>query len=478
MKGISNTEAFKFFDRYSASHRLFIWLSFCRFVERSDALTPKPGVPLPQSLFQWLNLWEKEQGRGQEGQRERTVKIPWWLYSVCFLVGGLTMLGVLMAHTGTAINIWAPLFLFAFLPFLLSLFTGCFAIFSTAEGRQKPPGYDFLAQRFDLPSFDKHRLVLQPWLSWQIQRGAALAVLGGLLSFFVFATFQEVQFYWSSTFISNSETMVKVFHWIALPWQALAEAPSLDLVQASQNRMSEIGGHGSIVSGQSSSLWQFVVLSVLFYGLLPRLVLTQFFRWQLTLRLKQTIEVSSLFEQFLNRQQQTISIDPLLDDVTESASKSPVSLDPSLSSDQTHSFNPDLSGESTLDKSTLVKSAVSENTGYLIGWRLSDFEREIKGEGISGFLKKNLGVGSWQSEEDWLQSTDFPLGETVYLLAEEWQTPTGELADVLDILKERDITVSLFILTDKKMSDRSDVMSKTWLFFAKQHQVELQRGRL
>ncbi|WP_028301379.1 DUF2868 domain-containing protein [Oceanospirillum beijerinckii] len=487
MSQAANSDVRDFFIKPSVSQGLFRWFDFRQFVERGSTLNLSDGQAPPQSLVQWLALWQRQtrdarnMGYGNQQGFQNQVGVPWWFGLVCLVLGVLTMLGVLMAHAGSAINIWAPLFLFAFLPFIFSLLSGFLPLFISSERRSKPMAYNLLAKHLNLPEFERHRMLLQPWLSGQLQKGASFALLGGLACFFVFATFQQVSFYWSSTFITDSTTMTQVFHWIALPWQWWLDAPGQVLVAASQHRLTA----EAIVQGHSSALWQFIVMAVLCYGLLPRLMLIAIFRGQLKRRLSQAIEVSSLFEQFLNRHQQTFSIDPLMPDAPEQPQGAP---------DKTTNKADNLEKSEPVERVYQDQNVVSEKSPPLsaadldadivLGWRLAQPDSRVS---------KNLGAGSWLDDEAYLESLSdsavhvssqitFHTGsqssslsdpQSIALLVEAWQTPTGELADVVDIVSEQKIQIELWLTGLDAQPERSDMMLKTWQFFAKQHQIKL-----
>lgn len=475
MSQADHSDVKDFFIKPSVSKGLFLWFAFRQFIERGSVLTVSSEQGTPQSLMQWLTLWQQQEYHASNNYPGNT-GMPWWFNLVSLLLGALAMLGVLVAHAGSAINIWAPLFLFAFLPFALSLFTGFLPLIVASESRSKPLGYELFAKRLNLPEFDSHRLLLQPWISWQIQKAAGFALLGGLLCFFVFATFQQVSFYWSSTFITDSNTMAQLFYWIALPWQWWLEAPSLELVTASQHRLTESVN----LQGHSSALWQFIVLAVICYGLLPRLLLIALFRGQLKNRLSQSINVSSVFEQFLNRQQQMVSIEPVMPDSDEQLNTDANSVESGEAASATDAFTANkvsdpLRSEEQHDGSehrvqrenglSAETEMISDKAGLWVGWRLAESESRIE---------KNLGTGSWQDDESWLTSLSITQQQPLLLKVEAWQTPTGELADILEIIKSQQLSVEIVVIGLNEQTERADMMAKTWQFFAKQNGVPCQ----
>ncbi|MBB1488997.1 DUF2868 domain-containing protein [Oceanospirillum sediminis] len=472
MSHLPDSEASEFFLKRSASFSLFLWLSFCRFVEQgkvlslnsqacSDISSSVSGTPT--SLQQWLTLWQQQAFRPQH-----LIRLPWWLWGVCLITGAVTMSGVLAVQAGGIINIWLPLFLFAFFPCLLSLLTAVSAASSPEKPRHPPLGYHWLAERYQLPDFQPNHLLLRPWLARQLQQGASLMVLGGLIAFFVFATFQEIRFYWSSTFIQNYETMAAIFHWIALPWQLWLEAPALSVVEASQFSVQPFAEPGQ--TEQSSELWSFVVAAVLTYGLLPRLLLMALFNYQLKSRLGRAIQTSVVPEQFLNHQQHTVSIDPLQQE--EAPEDQPQDTMPVATKTETEEKATKRPDQQEPQTETEIKSQprIQEPalTGYQVGWRLSETEIPVR---------HNLGLASWQADEDWLNQLSTVETEAIALIADLWQIPTGELADIAEQLRDKGVTLRLILINAQNIAaERTDVQLKTWQFFADRHQLPLEQS--
>lgn len=491
----AHSGAVPFFFRSSVSRGLFLWLAFTRYTEQSKTLTVSDNHQTPSTSVEWLVLWQQ-----QTRESFQPVHLPWWLYALALVAGSITMAGVLAASVSGAINLWLPLFLFAFIPLLFSAASLIRAVWvSTSD--TPPPGYQWLSRHYDLPAFRSHPTLLAPWLATRWQSLSALTLTGGLICFMVFATFQEVQFYWSSTFIQDSQTMAQMLSWVSLPWQFWAGSPSVAQVMASQYHLTGTGFTGS------ATLWQFIILSILHYGLLPRLLLILLFHLQLKKRLTQEIQHSGILEQFFNCQQQIVSHQPLLpehqispdqkdsmadeehtidSENAESVSRQAVSTETESASTEAESKSTEITSPETANlKITAPEADDTEHTEAdteqtetvnaqktdqcLLGWRLNHPQSQIQ---------KNLGTGSWREDEQWLTQLSLSDQQSVTLFAGLWQTPTGELADVLELLHSKDVQPELIILDDGCAPERSDLMLNSWQFFARQHKIDLIRRTL
>lgn len=102
---------------------------------------------------------------------------------------------------------------------------------------------------------------------------------GALLSTWLLVAFTDLAFGWSTTLQLRSEDVHSVFRLLALPWAGWlpSAAPDLSLTEASRYFR---GGQGLDVS-RLGEWWPFVMLTILTYGLLPRLGLLVLGGWRL-----------------------------------------------------------------------------------------------------------------------------------------------------------------------------------------------------
>ncbi len=356
------------------------------------------------------------------------------------LMGVLSMLGLLAVNLGDPVNVWVPIFLFALIPLVFSMITAVIVLvqpgrFDSVQAGSKGVLIGVLQRLMSRHGRDWYRdspRLFVPWVQWQLQRSACLFMVCALITFFGFATFQDVRFVWSSTFIQQDSTMLAVFSGIALPWEWFLGGLSLESIQAS--RLNPVSGSTVAMAVAVEPLWPFVIASVVCYGLLPRLILLCVFRRQLRQRLISNIEGAGSVEAFLNRHQQESSQNALV-----------VALDEA----------PVVSGD-----------VIVEGQGYQIGWRLSEAAQLSCGP-----LVRNLGLGEWEEDESWLLSDHCPSDKPMTMLVAFWQTPTGECEDCLQLLRLNNMNVSLVLLGVVVSNERERAQLRSWQFFGEKCRV-------
>ena len=409
----------KGFFKGSLSQSLFQWLSFGRFVQEQQTLSLSEDRQ-PTHLTEWLAAWQRQ---NHPTDALPAAGIVLWGAA---LMGCITMAGLLSVGLGSPINLWLPLVLFALLPLLMSLLSST-QLWS--GGRTRPGhGYLWLLKVFRLQSrpdwLTESPRLIWPWLNWQLQQAACVFLVAALLTFFGFATFQELHFVWSSTFIQQDDTMMTVLAAMSVPWSWWLPSPGLDVVQATR-----YGTESDVQTG----LWPLVVAAIVFYGLLPRIVLLLLFRRQLKQRLVDSIECSGTVEAFLNHQLQQVSQHALAVDDTQIE---------------------DVPVQVTVD-------ATSD-----LGWRLAN--QGQSDNAVMPNLVRNLGLDDWQEEERWLASDAVALPHPVRMLVDFWQTPTGELEDCLQPIQANNSQLTLVLIhaPANRDAEREQAQLSSWRYFA------------
>ncbi|NHO67823.1 DUF2868 domain-containing protein [Aestuariicella hydrocarbonica] len=345
-------------------------------------------------------------------------------------IGFGAMAGVLNYSGNQPINVWIPLALFAFIPFGLTLSSFYFSVLSPAE--QSEHGHPFLmmlVKKLKLRAFLPYKNLLFPWLFWQAQKVAIFFSLAALLSFFLLATFQDYQFGWSSTLITDNATMTRIMRVITWPWHWFIASPSAELI--SDTRFSALN---ATLSGVNENWWLTLVMAIMVYGILPRFLLTLFLRKRFVNKLKRNISGSGDIEQFVVAQ-------------THQASHNPIQFDGQL----------ELPDRVSIDDSKVD----------LISWQQPGFPLPVV---------KNLGTCDWHEDEQWLMSAASHLVKPVLVIVDPVQTPTGELADCIDLLKQNNVSVSLVLYTNEIEEKRFVQQLKSWQYFAQRHHIDLKRG--
>ncbi|MDO6749159.1 DUF2868 domain-containing protein, partial [Gilvimarinus sp. 1_MG-2023] len=107
---------------------------------------------------------------------------------------------------------------------------------------------------------------LFPWMLWQTQWLGLVFSVAALLAFFALATFQDYQFGWSSTLISDNRTMVHMMAVVSWPWHWLVASPGLELISQSRFSAQDVMGAGAGMGSRQSGWWPTLVMAIMAYG--------------------------------------------------------------------------------------------------------------------------------------------------------------------------------------------------------------------
>lgn len=418
--------ALHFFLKDGLSKAVFNWLNFRLFVANNKLKLPiiDNTSPQTQSPDDLLAQWQKQQF---------IVSPSPWLYRILSLlmimIGFTTMATVLNYNVNNPINIWLPLALFAFVPFLLTLSSFYFSVIVSPKHIDSHPLLSILVKKLNLSPFLSYKNLLLPWLFWQSQKLALLFSISGLTGFFILATFQDYRFAWSSTLITDNTTMTQLMAILSWPWHWFIASPSAELI--SQSRVVILDA--TFQAGSGETWWLTLVMAIIVYGIFPRLMLALLLRQHLVKKLRWSIIHSGDIEQFLVAQSHQVSHNP-------------------LSSDH-HYASPE-----TID---IERADVD-----LITWQQPDSTLATI---------KNLGNDDWQLDEQWLNSPNSQREKPLLILVDIAQTPTGELADCIALL-QRQNTVDLVLLNPTINDERYQSQLKSWQFFAVHHQLILKQA--
>jgi len=416
-----------FFFEGGATKALFRWLDFRLFVSSDNkTLEINNSDAKPNSATEYLNKW----------QQKFTLSSPatgliFVANVLAVLIGFTAMAGVLNYSAQPLINIWLPLGLFAFIPVLLTLVSLYFSVLSsTKHSLNSFPLIMFMINKLKLDRFLAYKNLLLPWLFWRLQMIAILFSLSALLSFFLLATFQDYRFGWSSTLITDHATMTELMSVMTWPWHWFIESPTAELISQSHFSVDTV----SVSVQLDQTWWLTLVMAMLVYGLLPRVLLALFLRQRFIKQLRSSIVNSSDVEQFIVAQQHQETRDPI-------------------------------ESEQQLENTDEV--TLSESDSDLITWRQAQFDLPVI---------KNLGSTDWLDDEQWLNSPASHCKKPVWVIVDPLQTPTGELADCIDVLKQNNVSVALVLYPYINDDSRYSQQLKSWQFFAHRYGITLKKG--
>jgi len=225
--------------------------------------------------------------------------IIFWLLVVGFVVGVLTMSGVLFASKQQPVNILLFLALFVGVQLLLVIISVVSAFFPFDQDRLASPLTFLNPAGLLLKRSLKHLSSTMPWESipqltrfaimrWSQVLGVAfnLALLGTLL---VVLAISDRSFGWSSTLNVSESALLGLLETISLPWSWFADSARVSAEMVDSTRFQSLQNTFDSTQVEAMrSWWPFLFACIVCYGLLPRLLLMIIFRTLLNRGVQQT----------------------------------------------------------------------------------------------------------------------------------------------------------------------------------------------
>lgn len=191
-------------------------------------------------------------------------KLPWWLWLLGPVAGVLLAAGSLSYAPAGRINLLWLWWLWAGLPLMGSIAALVFLFF----GRGRP--WLFRLGHKSLHWYPDKRERLQLFL--RVQCWWLLLGLGLLASYLMLLVFTDLAFGWSSTLIQEPARVETLARGVAWPWSGFwaAAVPDSQLIESSRYlRIAPQSGDPHL----AGNWWPFLLASLLFYNLLPRVLL-------------------------------------------------------------------------------------------------------------------------------------------------------------------------------------------------------------
>lgn len=249
-----------------------------------------------ERLLAWLDTVDTEAGRGLRLEAIAG-SITLWLGVSGLLAGISVMSGLLLVGRQQPVNVLLFLALFIGTQLLLVLLTLVVAI-GASRGR---------ALHLPLEGLNPVRLLWQRALARLnmtlgqrryavigrlalLRWGQLFGVwfnLGAAAAFMVVLLVTDRSFGWSSTLDISDGVIWHLTHWLSAPWAAWLPGATIspDVIAATRFRALQL----VFDAGQSAAMrswWPFLFMCMVFYGLLPRLLLWSLVRWQYRRRLR------------------------------------------------------------------------------------------------------------------------------------------------------------------------------------------------
>lgn len=339
------------------------------------------------------------------GGPEGRLSLPWWSWPLAALAGVLVAAGSLSYAPAGRLNVLWLWLLWAGLPLLGALVS----LALSAAGRSRPWLFHWRGWRLHwYPS------LAQRWqMLYYLQLLWLVAGVGLLLGFSTLLLFSDLAFGWSSTLLDNEMPPVALFEWLSAPWSGLWPAAVPDTALLEATRYVRIAPTSGGVE-RAGDWWPFLMASLIFYNLAPRLLLAAFslMRWQ----------------RWERRRGQTRVIAPEV--------SSP------------HTPNP------TLQRGT----ADAWQGATVINWELKDA------------AAPTLGVSAWEEDEQTMTRLLRPVPDRLLWRAPANRSPVAELADLIQRAREAGVAEQgLWVMADSRTQPERHLAS--WRHFAQTHEL-------
>ena len=257
-------------------------------------------------------------------------------------------------------------------------------------------------------------LVFSQWFAVGYFVGVALAGL-------VLVAVSDLAFGWSSTLELETASVYRVFSFLALPWQSWlpGAVPDLELVAGSRYFRLDTQPVSVAEAAALGAWWPFVLMTILVWGLAPRLGLLLFGVWRRRLAVRALLGANP-------------EVLALLDRLTPPH----VDFGPEL---------PEEGGIETGSKAAPPPAAVDEGTAILI-WNQALTEEAASAwvsERLSALAGAVLCVGVGRGTAGWAAMlAEFFAAEgkpfsRVVIFSKGWEPPLLEFADFLEALRHR-----------------------------------------
>ena len=142
----------------------------------------------------------------------------------------------------------------------------------------------------------RHKKVFADIGKWQVFSWSQLFGVAfnsaALLTIFILIATRDVAFGWSSTLDIQPAAILQVTDFLSWPWHSWLPlaVPDLQLVEASHYFRLQNGAGAGVDAEILGHWWPFVMISLAIYGLLPRLLLLLFCRFQLRSAYSRTLQ--------------------------------------------------------------------------------------------------------------------------------------------------------------------------------------------
>lgn len=224
------------------------------------------------SKFTQNNIYEIDSEKVKD-QESILSKMRFFILSVMSVSGFFLGYALLNYNVQGQINVtsfFITLILIPFVMFLIALYTMVkLLIFQNIKHGALLFSVNYILKKFSIQLDTDLFYVLT---FWKLQEGSLALIIGTSFALILTLIGKFVPFGWESTLIDSS-MMQSIINTIVYPWKSFLPSaiPSIELIQHTQYYQHNAYQFAS--SKQSESWWQFLGMSLLIWGMIPRMIL-------------------------------------------------------------------------------------------------------------------------------------------------------------------------------------------------------------
>lgn len=241
------------------------------------------------------------------------LRLTSYLLIIISFISGTAVAAVLFQYDGLApINVLPILTFFVFMPLLFLVVTLIISIFTKDDNRglaallfswfqnrvetiilKRSVDDLYESKKLENGEFSRvyQELVLLFFKS-SFQKCMSFYVIGALIWMILNVTTTDLTFSWSSTLEFGGENVFAITSIMSKPWAWFAPSANIDLqtVQSTRFYRANLSNISDVSSGR---WWSFLFMSIIFYSLIPRIILFFCYKFRLNKFLKNALKSSS-----------------------------------------------------------------------------------------------------------------------------------------------------------------------------------------
>ena len=220
--------------------------------------------------------------KGKESFSRYLSRIEFISYIIFFILGLLLSASLLTYSGSEPVNVVYLLLFYILFP-ILSIVVSLLSIIEIILSKNSliadimPPYWLLKIFKTDkIKSYTIPATLFKTYIIYKAQIISAIFYIGAFISFIVIIATQDIAFAWSSTLSISTDELHRFVEYIAIPWREyLPQAvPSMKLIEFSH--FYHIDGLYALNAQIVGEWWRFLAMSIIFYAILPRIIIFPF----------------------------------------------------------------------------------------------------------------------------------------------------------------------------------------------------------